>query len=123
MASDDDDPVRAAFRGREDLYDIATWEVRSRLDRFAVSVWQGLARTGRWALVSIAVGLFVAELAITGLLISNRPILGPGGPLDPPRGGRGRLLLAGRLDLARTAVDAGGSQLLPNTVFFVRCSM
>ena len=49
MSREDDDPVKAAFDGDEDLYDVATWEVRSALDSAAVAVWEGVQRAGRWA--------------------------------------------------------------------------
>ncbi|MEF8855699.1 MAG: PrsW family intramembrane metalloprotease [Haloarculaceae archaeon] len=72
----EDDPVKAAFGDDEDLYDIATWEVRTTLDRVAVATWRGLRRTGHWLLVSLALVLFAGELALTGLLVAEQPILG-----------------------------------------------
>jgi RsiW-degrading membrane proteinase PrsW (M82 family) len=76
MSREDDDPVKAAFDGDEDLYDVATWEVRSALDGAAVAVWEGVQRAGRWAVVLLAVALFAAELTFIGLLIYSRPLLG-----------------------------------------------
>ena len=72
----EDDPVKAAFEGNEDLYDVATWEVRTALDRFAVATWQGLKRAGRQTLIATAVVLFLGELAFTGLLVWDQPVLG-----------------------------------------------
>ena len=36
------DPIQRALGGSTDLYDVATWDVRTRLDRFAVSLTAGL---------------------------------------------------------------------------------
>jgi RsiW-degrading membrane proteinase PrsW (M82 family) len=72
----EDDPVKAAFDGEEDLYDVATWEVRTSLDRLSVALWRALRRTGRWALVSFALVLFLAELGLTAMLVLDEPVLG-----------------------------------------------
>ena len=72
----EDDPVKAAFGDDEDLYDVATWEVRSTLDRVSVATWRALHRTGRVLLVSVAVALFATELTLIAVLVAQEPILG-----------------------------------------------
>ncbi len=71
-----EDPVKAAFEGREDLYDVATWEVRSLLDRLAVRTYLGLKRAGRWTLIAFALLLFAGEFVLTVMLVTDRPVLG-----------------------------------------------
>jgi RsiW-degrading membrane proteinase PrsW (M82 family) len=74
--SADDDPVKAVLGDREDLYDVASWDVRTWLDGVAVRVWAGLRDVRRWFLLSLALGLFAAELAFVTALIWDRPTLG-----------------------------------------------
>lgn len=70
------DPVRDRFNGETDLQEIATWEPRSGLDRFAVAV-TGFLRVSRWiVLVGLALLLFLAQLAFAGLLVVDQPLLG-----------------------------------------------
>ena len=70
------DPVQVAFAGRVDLYDIATWEVRTPLDSFAVSVTNAL-RTGRTVLlVAVALALFLTQAAVAALIVLEEPAIG-----------------------------------------------
>ena len=74
--SADEDPVQAAFDGRVDLYDIATWEVRSSLDRLAVSVTRAI-QTGRTVLlVGAAILLFLLQGAVAAVIIIEEPFIG-----------------------------------------------
>ncbi|MFC7134182.1 MULTISPECIES: PrsW family intramembrane metalloprotease [Salinibaculum] len=76
MTDDQRDPVEDALGDRYDLYDVATWDVRSRLDVFAVRLTAALRTARTWLLVVTAGVLFLAQLAIGGLLVVEQPILG-----------------------------------------------
>ncbi len=72
----DGDPVRATFAGEVDLYDVATWEVRTRLDSLAVAVTNGL-RAGRTVgLVAVALLLFLLQGGVVTLIVLQEPFLG-----------------------------------------------
>jgi RsiW-degrading membrane proteinase PrsW (M82 family) len=70
------DPVQAAFDGRVDLYEIARWEVRTPLDRFAVRLTNALEESRRWLLLTLAIGLFAGQFVIAAALIAEEPLLG-----------------------------------------------
>ncbi len=70
------DPVRNAFAGEEDLQDIATWEVRSALDRFAVRVAGALGRARSALLIVVGLVLFAGQILGAGLLVLEEPLLG-----------------------------------------------
>ena len=70
------DPVQESFRGEVDLHEIATWEVRTWLDRFAVRLTNALQSTRRWLLLVVAVALFGGQLLVAGALVLEAPILG-----------------------------------------------
>lgn len=70
------DPVQASFAGRVDLYEIASWEVRSPLDRFAVRLTNALETSKRLLLLSLALVLFVLQIVIAAALVLETPVLG-----------------------------------------------
>lgn len=70
------DPVQEAFQDTVDLYEIATWEARSRLDKFAVRLTNALISTRRVLLLIIAISLFVGQLIFASILIVEAPIIG-----------------------------------------------
>lgn len=70
------DPVQDSFAGQVDLYEIASWEVRSPLDRFAVRLTNALQTSKRLLLLSLALVLFLAQIALAGVLVLEAPILG-----------------------------------------------
>lgn len=74
--SQPNDPVQDSFSGRVDLYEIASWEVRSPLDRFAVRLTNALETSKRLLLVSVAVTLFLLQIVIAGVAVLQEPILG-----------------------------------------------
>jgi RsiW-degrading membrane proteinase PrsW (M82 family) len=76
MTDDQRDPVESELGDRYDLYDVATWEVRSRLDVFAVRLTGSLRFARRWLLIVSALVLFSGQVGIAGLLIAEEPILG-----------------------------------------------
>lgn len=70
------DPVQNAFDGRVDLYEIARWEVRTPLDRFAVRLTNALEEGKQWLLLTLAIALFVSQFVIAAVLVAEAPILG-----------------------------------------------
>jgi RsiW-degrading membrane proteinase PrsW (M82 family) len=61
------DPVQQETDGSTDLYDIATWEARSRLDRVSVFVYNAGRFVVRWIVILLAFGILLAQLALGGL--------------------------------------------------------
>lgn len=70
------DPVKERFGDEHDLYDLATWEVRSGLDRAAVSVATWLRAARSRLLVATAVVLFLGQIGLAGVLVIEQPVLG-----------------------------------------------
>ena len=66
------DPVEARAQRSRDLYDIATWEPRSALDRFAVRLHRVAVVVGKWLLVLLAV-LFTLLIGAAGAL--TQPVI------------------------------------------------
>jgi len=67
------DPVRAMDDGSNDLYDIATWERRTPLDRVSASIFRLVRVTFRTAVVVVA---FLVLLGIGGLSALTDPQVG-----------------------------------------------
>jgi RsiW-degrading membrane proteinase PrsW (M82 family) len=61
------DPVQEETDGSTDLYDIATWEARSRLDELSVSIYTTIRFVVRWVVILLAFGILLAQLALGGL--------------------------------------------------------
>jgi RsiW-degrading membrane proteinase PrsW (M82 family) len=76
MADEERDPVAAGLGDREDLYDVATWDARTALDRFAVRLTAALRTARTWLIILVALSLFLGEIALAGLFIADQPILG-----------------------------------------------
>jgi RsiW-degrading membrane proteinase PrsW (M82 family) len=76
MADDETDPVKAAFDGELDLYDIATWDVRSRLDAVSLWLYSFIASVRPWVLEIVALALFLTQLAVAGSLVIDQPRVG-----------------------------------------------
>lgn len=66
MASERD-PIQERADGSFDLYDVATWESRSRLDGLAVSVYGIVHRAVRVIVVLLALVILGAQLVLGGL--------------------------------------------------------
>jgi RsiW-degrading membrane proteinase PrsW (M82 family) len=77
-----EDPVQAAFGDSEDLYDVATWDVRTRLDRFAVSLYGWLLTARTAALVLTALTLFFGLFGLAIPVVADEPVLGALGLLS-----------------------------------------
>lgn len=73
----DEDPVQRASTDDADLYDVATWEPRTTLDRFAAWLYGGIVTTARASVVALAVLIVVAQFAAAlGLVFVDRPVVG-----------------------------------------------
>ncbi|MXR22261.1 PrsW family intramembrane metalloprotease [Halobacterium bonnevillei] len=73
----DEDPVQRASSDDADLYDVATWEPRTTLDRFAAWLYGGIVTTARASVVALAVLIVVAQFAAAlGLVFVDRPVVG-----------------------------------------------
>jgi len=73
------DPVEARAERSHDLYDIATWEPRSRLDRLSERVYGGIVRIARYfvylAALLITIGIVVQTVSAAVEFVSF-PIIG-----------------------------------------------
>ncbi|MFA1610078.1 PrsW family intramembrane metalloprotease [Halobellus rubicundus] len=67
------DPIEEASDGSLDLYDVATWEVRTRVDWAAAVIWRVAAGSARVAVVLVA---FLLLLGIGGLAALTDPEIG-----------------------------------------------
>ena len=76
------DPIQHALGGSTDLYDVVTWDARSRLDGFAVKLTRGLRKARKWSLISAALLLFLAQSAVIVLFVAEAPILGALGAIS-----------------------------------------
>ncbi|WP_435334828.1 PrsW family intramembrane metalloprotease [Haloarchaeobius sp. TZWWS8] len=70
------DPVEHAADRERDLYEIATWEPRSRLDDFAVSVYEGLRPAARVVVVLVAALLALGLFGLGVALAVRTPLIG-----------------------------------------------
>ena len=70
------DPVAARSNDDDDLYDIASWEPRTALDRLAVNTYYSVLHAGRWFLVLVAVFILLL-IAASGLgaTITDNPFI------------------------------------------------
>jgi RsiW-degrading membrane proteinase PrsW (M82 family) len=69
------DPVEARADDGLDLYDVSTWEPRTRLDRISVKLYNGALTTGRIVFVLAAFLIILAQFVLGGIgaLFSNQP--------------------------------------------------
>lgn len=70
------DPVKEAFGGREDLYEIATWEVRSFFDAAIVRLLGALVDQRRRFFITLAFSLFLGQITLVSLILLEAPFLG-----------------------------------------------
>ncbi|GGM69530.1 RsiW-degrading membrane proteinase PrsW (M82 family) [Halarchaeum rubridurum] len=69
------DPIQRVADGR-DLYDVASWEERTALDRLAARVYGWLTVGGRWSVIALAVVILAAQFLIVGVAAFQNPLLG-----------------------------------------------
>ena len=74
--SESRDPVQRSLDGVRDLYDVATWEERTLLDRIAVRLHRFLGRVTRGTVILTGLLILIVELAVTGVAVVEDPILG-----------------------------------------------
>lgn len=72
------DPVEAQTDDDQDLYDVATWEPRTALDRLAIRVYGGALAAARAVVILLAVAILLAILAqgITATFIDDPLAIG-----------------------------------------------
>lgn len=75
-AAEPTDPVQAAFLGQADLYDVATWEVRSVVDALSVALYGGLRQARSSAIVALAAVLFLGLFGLAVPIVADQPYLG-----------------------------------------------
>jgi RsiW-degrading membrane proteinase PrsW (M82 family) len=74
--TDERDPVQRAAGDDTDLYDVATWEPRTGLDRAAAWLHGALVTGGRASVVALAVLIVAAQFAAAaGLVFVDRPVV------------------------------------------------
>jgi protease PrsW len=61
------DPVQESDDGSVDLYGIATWEARSRLDGVSVFIYNAIRAIVRWVVILLAFLILAVQLALGGL--------------------------------------------------------
>ncbi|WP_254838915.1 PrsW family intramembrane metalloprotease [Natronomonas marina] len=73
-----EDPVEARANESEDLYDVASWEPRTALDRLAVNIHRGGVRLLRWTVYVLGAVIFLAFLVggAGAIIIDNPFVLG-----------------------------------------------
>ena len=69
------DPVEIADQEGRDLYDIATWEPRTWVDRTSVRVYGGLVTTTRGVVITLALVILVSQFALTGAAALSNPAI------------------------------------------------
>ena len=74
-AAPTEDPVARAFSGTRDLYDIAAWDERTFVDRFAVAVYRLLAKGVRPLVVVAAAVVLLIEFGLVVVGIVHSPAL------------------------------------------------
>jgi RsiW-degrading membrane proteinase PrsW (M82 family) len=70
------DPIEEGATESADLYDIATWEPRTWLDRLSGGVYRGATRVGHAVLVLLALAILAVQFALTGLAAVSDPVIG-----------------------------------------------
>ena len=69
------DPVQWAADAGADLYDVATWEERTRLDALSRSVYGGLVAGGRAMVIGVALLIVVGQIALIGTALQRDPVI------------------------------------------------
>lgn len=72
----ENDPLQAGSDGDEDLYGVATWEVRSPLDRASVSLYAAIKAATRQVVILAALALLLVQLGASGFVIFQNPEVG-----------------------------------------------
>jgi RsiW-degrading membrane proteinase PrsW (M82 family) len=69
------DPVEARDDGTQDLYDISTWEPRTRLDRLSARVYSGVVTVTRAVFILVALLIVLVQFVLGGIgaTLADRP--------------------------------------------------
>ncbi len=69
--------MESRSEGTRDLYDVATWEPRTALDRLAERVHAGVISAARFVVLLLAVLILVAEIAtgVVGATLTDQPMV------------------------------------------------
>ncbi|PSQ49785.1 PrsW family intramembrane metalloprotease [Halobacteriales archaeon SW_6_65_15] len=70
------DPIEEGATDSADLYDIATWEPRTWLDRVSSGVYRGGRRVAHAIIVLVALAILAVQFALTGLAAVSDPVIG-----------------------------------------------
>jgi RsiW-degrading membrane proteinase PrsW (M82 family) len=70
------DPVESGADSGRDLYDVASWEPRTRVDRVSVRLYALLVRGARALVVFVAIAILAVEFVLTGLATIGDPVVG-----------------------------------------------
>jgi RsiW-degrading membrane proteinase PrsW (M82 family) len=77
VPDDRDDPVAAASDDSRDLYEVATWEQRSALDRLSAGAYRTLSVGLRVVVVLLGALILLSQLYLTGLAtVYDDPLIG-----------------------------------------------
>ncbi|MFB6133649.1 MAG: PrsW family intramembrane metalloprotease, partial [Halanaeroarchaeum sp.] len=68
-----DDPVQRAADGETDLYDVATWEERTRLDAVATWLYGALVTSTRAVVIALALLILLGQVTLAGAAVVQSP--------------------------------------------------
>ncbi|MFW6384197.1 MAG: PrsW family intramembrane metalloprotease [Halodesulfurarchaeum sp.] len=72
----DQDPIEWASGGDRDLQEIATWEPRTAVDRLSTRLYGMILAGGRAGLIGLALAMIAGQLALTGVVTLEDPLVG-----------------------------------------------
>jgi len=70
------DPIQRAADGARDLYDVAGWEQRTRLDWLAVTVHRSLLASARLVIILLAIAIVASQFLLSGFASIEEPAVG-----------------------------------------------
>ncbi|MFC7214403.1 PrsW family intramembrane metalloprotease [Saliphagus sp. GCM10025334] len=70
------DPIERAAGSSADLYDVSTWEPRSRLDRFAAWLYAAISYGLHAIVLAVALLITISLLASPTVLVLDEPLIG-----------------------------------------------
>ncbi|WP_226022278.1 PrsW family intramembrane metalloprotease [Halomicrobium salinisoli] len=70
------DPVEARSDGSDDLYEVADWEVRSRVDWLAYWLYRALVVVAKGIVIVAALGIMLSQFVLGGLGAVTDPVVG-----------------------------------------------
>lgn len=70
------DPVQRAADEETDLYDVATWEERTRLDAIAAWLYGALVTSTRAIVISVALLILLGQVTLAAVAVLQSPVIG-----------------------------------------------